>query len=103
MSSAPVKLKMSWNIKPGAEERYFVFITQEFPTSLRSSGFRLTDAWYTVYGDWPQVSMGFVSENLEKLEEFLVSSAWRELRGELFSYVKDYRQKVILARGGFQI
>lgn len=103
MSSIFIKLLMSWNIRPGEEERYFAFITQQFPAVLRSAGFRLTDAWYTVYGDWPQVSMGFVSEDLESLEEFLASAIWLNLRDELLTYIKDYRQKIIPARGGFQI
>ena len=71
--SEPVKLVMTWDIKPRREKVYFAFITQEFPSVLQHNGFQLTDAWYTMYGTWPQVRMGFVSEDLQKLEDFLLS------------------------------
>lgn len=94
---------MTWDIKPGLEDKYFVFITQEFPNALRESGLRLTDAWYTVYGDWPQVRMGFLSENLLFLEIFLNSAAWLMLKEKLQGYILDYKQKIVAARAGFQM
>jgi len=98
-----VKLMMTWNIKPGQEEQYFVFITQDFPFVLQDAGFKLTDAWYTVYGDWPQVRMGFEGDDLQALEDFLVSTRWQEIKQQLLSYIQDYRQKIVMARGGFQL
>ena len=94
---------MTWDIKPGREKLYFAFITQEFPTALRRNGFQLTDAWYTMYGNWPQVRMGFVSEDLQKLEDFLVSEGWLDLKHRLLSYIQGYHQKVISAGGWFQV
>lgn len=99
----PVKLVMTWDIKPGKERPYFAFITQEFPEALQEAGLQLTDAWYTVYGNWPQVSVGIVGEDLESLEGFLASSQWQEIKQRLLSYIQSFRQKVVMARGGFQI
>ncbi len=101
--AVPVKLMMTWNIKPGEEEQYFAFITQEFPLALQEAGFKLTDAWYTVYGDWPQVSMSFMGDGFSALESFLISEQWQELKARLLSYTQDYHQKIIRARGGFQL
>ena len=99
----PVKLMMTWDIQPGREKSYFAFITQEFPTTLRRNGFQLTDAWYTMYGSWPQVRMGFVSDDLQKLNDFLVSESWLDLKHRLLSYIQGYRQKVVSVRGWFQV
>lgn len=101
--SFPAKLLMTWNIRPGREETYFEFITQEFPTVFIKRGFQITDAWYTTYGDWPQVTMGFAAEDLESLRGFLASDVWIKLRQRLFTYISDYRQKIVPLRGGFQI
>ena len=101
--SEPVKLMMTWDIKPGQEKVYFSFITQEFPTVLRQAGLELTDAWYTMYGTWPQVSMGFVSEDLPTLETFLMSERWLRVKHRLLGYVQGYHQRVIPAQGWFQI
>jgi len=101
--SKPVKLLMMWDIKPGQEEPYFDFITQEFPTNLQHGGLQLTEAWYTVYGNWPQVRMGFVTADLQTLEQFLESDLWVRVRKELSKFIMGYRQKVVPARGSFQL
>jgi hypothetical protein len=101
--SKPVKLLMTWNIRPGKEEVYLQFITQEFPESMLKANLQPTDAWYTVYGDWPEVMMGFMAEDLEALKKFLTSKAWAEIKTKLMVYIKDYRHKVLYLERGFQI
>ncbi len=98
----PVKLLMSWDIKQGQEKSYFTFI-QEFSAALQQAGLQLSDAWYTLYGPWPQISMGFVGEDLPSVEAFLVSELWLRTKHRLLAYIQGYRQKVVLARGGFQL
>ena len=99
----PVKFIMQWNIRVGREESYFEFITQQFPAHLMKSGIQLSDAWYTLYGDWPQVMMGFIVEDLETLQEFLKSDNWVQLRNRLLFYITDYRHKAVPARNHFQL
>lgn len=101
--NTPVKLLMTWDIRPGQEERYFAFITEEFPSAFHSAGLELTDAWYTVYGTWPQVTMGFAGADLLSLEQFLGSADWGKLKEQLLAYILHYRQKVVRARGGYQL
>ena len=99
----PVKLLMTWNIKPGREQDYFTFVMQELPLALRRVGLKLTDAWYTVYGDWPQVRMAFMSENLATMQDFLSSPQWLEMKQQLLTYTQDYQHKIVKARGGLQL
>ncbi len=100
----PVKLMMTWNIRPGQEERYLQFITQELTPLLLKAGLQATDAWYTIYGeDHPEVMMGFLAPDLEAMKHFLASEMWREVKGRLLDFVEAYRQKVIPYKGGFQL
>lgn len=99
----PVKLIMQWNIQAGREEPYFEFVTQEFPSALLKAGLQLSDAWYTIYGDWPQVMMGFIAVNLNALETFLASETWTQLKQRLLFYIRDYRQKAVPAQSSFQL
>lgn len=103
MSSLPTKLLMTWDIAPGEEEACFAFITQELPLQMRDAGLELTDAWFTAYGDWPQIRIGFVSTDLKALEEFLLSETWHRLKRQLLAYTRDYQEKVVVAKGGFQL
>jgi hypothetical protein len=97
------KLLMTWNIQPGREGEYFEFVVREFGPGLMKLGVRPTDAWYTQYGDRPQILTGGVAEDLESLLRALGSDEWRKLNKKLLSYVTDYRQKIIRASGGFQL
>ena len=97
------KILMSWNIRPGMENEYFEFVVREFGPGLMELGVRPTDAWYTQYGDRPQILTGGVVDDLEVLEHALVSDEWRSLKEKLLKYVTDYSQKIIRASGGFQL
>jgi hypothetical protein len=98
-----VKLLMTWNIRNGLEDEYFEFVMQEFAPGLLELGIQPTDAWYTAYGDHPQILTGGVSDDLRSLRQALGSPKWRELKLELLTYVTDYSQKTIRASGGFQL
>nr|HID12742.1 hypothetical protein [Anaerolineae bacterium] len=97
------KLLMSWNIRPGREDEYFEFYVREFGPGLVELGVKPTDAWYTAYGDRPQILTGGTVKDLESLQRALTSDEWRRLKRKLLTYVTDYSQKVIRASGGFQL
>lgn len=100
----PVKLLMTWDIRPGHEEDYLQFITQEFTQAMLKAGLQATDAWYTIYGPRrPEVMMGFLAPNLEMIKTFIASSAWRQIKARLLEYVDNYEQKVIPYKGGYQL
>ena len=98
-----VKLLMSWNIQSGFEDEYFEFIMQEFGPGMLNLGIRPTDAWYTAYGNHPQILTGGIAEDMESLQRALTSDGWHDLKEKLLTYVTDYDQKIIHANGGFQL
>ncbi len=97
------KLLMTWNIRPGYEEEYFEFVIREFGPALMKLGIQPTDAWYTQYGDHPQILQGGVTEDLDSMRRILSSEEWRAIKGKLLQYITDYHQKIIPASGGFQL
>ena len=97
------KLLMSWNIRSGREDEYFEFTIREFGPGLIKLGVRPTDAWYTQYGDRPQILTGGVVEDIESLQRALASDEWHKLKSKLLTYVTNYSQKVIHASGSFQL
>lgn len=97
------KLLMTWNIRSGHEDDYFEFMVREFGPGLAKLGIRPTDAWYTAYGDRPQILTGGIVESLENLQQALESDEWHKLKERLLTYVTDYSQKIIRASGGFQL
>ena len=98
-----VKLLMSWDIQHGRETEYFEFVMKEFAPGLMRLGLEPTDAWYTMYGDCPQVLTGSVVKDMDTMRQILSSQDWHDLYERLMDYVSGYQHKVIRATGGFQL
>ena len=71
-----VKILMSWDIKPGSESEYFEFIVREFAPGIMKLGVQPTEAWYTVFGDGPQILTGAIAEDLATMKSILASDDW---------------------------
>jgi hypothetical protein len=65
-------------------------------------GLQPTEAWYTVYGDGPQILTGGVAKD-DAMERILESDDWKALRNQLLNYVTNFSQKVVPASGSFQL
>ena len=97
------KALLTWNIRPGGEREHFQRI-RAFVNKLADLGLDLADAWYTIYGDAPQILLGIVANKDQKivLEEVLTSQEWQDILGELKQYITDYNQRIVRAQGQFQ-
>ena len=98
-----VKILMSWDIKPGSESDYFEFIVREFAPGIMKLGIQPTEAWYTVFGDGPQILTGAVAEDLSTMQSILASGDWKSLQEKLFEYVVNFNFKIVRATGRFQL
>lgn len=98
-----VKLLMTWDILPGREQEYFEFVVREFVPGMQRLGIQPTEAWYTTYGDRPQILTGGVTDNLDRMETALATEDWSQLRDNLMEYVTNFEWKVVEASGGFQM
>jgi hypothetical protein len=98
-----VKLLMSWDILPGQEKTYFDFVMQTFAPGMIKLGLQPTEAWYTLYGEAPQILTGGVADSVEKMHEILESDEWKDLKGDLLEYVINFQYKVVPATGRFQM
>lgn len=98
----PVKLLMSWDIAPEREQEYFEFVVREFIPGVQRMGFELSDAWATVFGTQPQILVGAVAPTSIKARQILESDEWKSLQNQLMDYVRNYNDKIVDMRAGFQ-
>ena len=98
----PVKLLMTWDISPEREQEYFEFVIGEFIPGLQHLGLEPTEAWATIYGEYPQIQVAMLAPDLPDAQRILNSVEWGHLREQLFNFVKNFSQKVVPAKGGFQ-
>ena len=98
-----VKLLMTWDIKPGSETEYFEFIVKEFAPGMMKLGMQPTEAWYTLYGNGPQILTGSITEDLDSMHNILESDDWQQLQTKLFEYVANFNSKIVRATSRFQL
>jgi len=98
-----VKLLMTWDIKPGSETEYFEFIVKEFAPGMMKLGMQPTEAWYTLYGNGPQILTGSITEDLDSMHKILESDDWQQLQNKLFDYVANFNSKIVRATSRFQL
>ena len=98
-----IKLLMSWNIRPGQEQTYFEFAMQTFAPALMKMGWQPTEAWYTLFGDGPQILTAGITDSVDKMRDILDSPQWAELKDQLLEYVTNFEYKVVPASGRFQM
>ena len=98
-----VKLLMSWDIRPGQEQTYFEFAMQTFAPAMMKMGWQPTEAWYTLYGEGPQILTAGVTDTSEKMREILDSSEWEDLKKRLLELVTNFQYKIVPATGRFQL
>ncbi len=98
----PVKLLMTWDISPEREQEYFEFVIGEFIPGMQRLGLEPTEAWATIYGEYPQIMVAMLAPDMPDVQRILNSVEWGHLREQLFNFVKNFSQKVVPAKGGFQ-
>lgn len=98
-----VKLLMTWDILPGREQEYFEFVVRDFLPAIQRLGLETENAWFTMYGDQPQIMAAAQMNNFDGLQEILQSSEWDSLVKQLLDYVEDFQYKIVPARKGFQL
>lgn len=94
---------MTWDILPGREQEYFEFIVRDWIPGLQQLGLEPSDAWFTMYGEQPQIMAAAQVSNLTNLQRALETSKWKEITQRLLEYVEHFDYKVVQARSGFQI
>jgi hypothetical protein len=94
---------MTWDIIPGREQEYFEFVVREFIPEMQNLGLEPSDAWFTLYGNQPQIMAAANMPTLGELEGIMNSSGWQSLINRLMDYVENYEYKVVQSRAGFQI
>jgi hypothetical protein len=94
---------MTWDITAEREQDYFEFVISEFIPGIQRLGLEPVEAWATIYGNYPQIQVGMLANDLPLAQKALHSSTWQDLEQKLFTFVKNYSYKLVPARSGFQL
>lgn len=98
-----VKILMTWDILPGREQDYFEFVVRDFIPAMQRLGMEVSDAWFTMYGDQPQILAAAQMPSINALNHVLQAPDWQELTNRLLDYVENFDYKIVQSRSGFQM
>ncbi|MCC6957762.1 MAG: hypothetical protein IT316_13270 [Anaerolineales bacterium] len=98
-----IKILMTWDILPGREQDYFEFVVRDFIPSMQRMGMEVSDAWFTMYGNQPQILAAAQMPSINSLNKILESPDWRDLTSRLLDYVENFDYKIVQSRSGFQM
>jgi len=94
---------MTWDILPDHEQDYFEFVVRDFIPGIQRLGMEPSDAWFTMYGNQPQILVSAQMTGVDALQSVLDSSEWKTLTTNLLDYVENFDYKIVQARAGFQM
>jgi hypothetical protein len=97
-----VKLILTWDIAPDRDQDYFEFVINEFVPGVQRMGLQPAEAWATVYGDYSQIQVSILSDDIQVVQKALHSENWGKLQEKLSTLVQNFSYKIIQARNGFQ-
>ena len=101
--SSKLRLILTWNIRPGREQEYSMFVNDRLAPGLVEIGLPPHDVYYATYGRVPQIMVVLEVPDQSVLQQALASSQWQTLKNELLEYIEDYQERVVKSNddGGY--
>lgn len=94
-TNQPVKMLLTYDIRPDIQDRYFNFMLGEMVPTLQSQGLTMSGAWHTAYGEYPMRLVEFIADDRSELDAILTSEMWEKLEDRLRLYVQNYNRKIV--------
>ena len=89
------KVVISYDMQDGKEQDCQEYLVNKLAPGLAKLGFRVSDVWYTVWGDSPQITGGGEVEDLEQAKNIFLSSDWRTLADGMEDIAMNFKVRVI--------
>jgi len=97
-----IKILMTWDIAPDKEGEYYEFVIRELIPGIQRLGLKPSEAWATIYGEYPQIQVALLAPDLEEARKVLSTEDWVKIKYQLFDYIENFDQKLVEAKKGFQ-
>ena len=93
--TSKLRLILTWNIRPGREQEYSIFVNERLAPGLVELGLPPHDVYYTTYGHVPQIMVILEISRPGELESVMQSPKLEALKTELLHYIEDYQEKLV--------
>lgn len=94
---------MTWDIQENKEKEYIEFAVNELSPTLGALGLQISDVWYTVIGNGPEMVVSGLMPNRADALGLLQSRDWAQIQRRLAEFVEHISVKVVQPHGPFQM
>lgn len=88
-------LVLTYNVRPGTQERYFRYITGELHPALERRELYMQNEWLILYGKQPERQLEFISERIDTIRDLLDDPEWERLENRLKDYTESYERHIV--------
>ncbi len=78
-----------WNVQRDKEDEYLTFITESYNPMITSLGLKIVGGYYVEIGPGPTTVAVFSAENINLINEIVISDKYRQITNELNSYISN--------------
>ena len=93
-----LKIKISYDMREGREQECQDYLVNKLAPGLAKLGLRISDVWYTVWGNSPQITGGGEMEDIEKVRSIFSSREWGRLAEGMEELTTNFRVQVTRGR-----
>jgi len=86
-----LKITISYNMLAGREQECQEFLINRFAPGLSRLGFNISEVWFTVWGNSPQVLGGGHLETVEQAKKIFLSKEWKQLADVMDTLSHDFK------------
>ena len=74
-----IKVLISYDMQSGKEQECQDYFVNKFAPGLAKMGFRISDVWYTMWGESPQILSGGLIDDVTRAQQIFQSNPWEKL------------------------
>lgn len=90
-----VKVKISYDMREGMEQECQEFLVNRMAPALSDLGFDVTDVWYTIWGNSPQILGGGELGTMADARRIFGSDEWTEVAEKLESMTENFQLRFL--------
>ena len=90
-----IKVLISYDMRDGQEQECQEFVINKVAPGLAQLGFNVSDVWFTVWGESPQILSGGEVDDIAEARRIFLSREWVELAEKLESLTDNLRVRVV--------
>jgi len=90
-----LKVLISYDMQNGKEQECQDYFVNKFAPGLAKMGFRISDVWYTMWGDAPQILSGGIVDSTKHAQQIFQSSPWETLVDGIEPLTENFKVRFI--------